>query len=601
MAVPITNELLYIFRTQGAQAFAAEMKKMGASQKEASQAAADLTKAQSSSNFALLSFTQVAQDAGQFSNGLAQGVRAVTNNVQQTAQAFVIMRTRMNETGLTMGTFLKDLIKGPGGWLLAFSLVTVGIEAFTNWLERSKKGVSDLADEIEEDGIPSLEKLAEALDAVFDVDSGIFKFDVPIKEANLALKESKETLGGLTEIAEEYKGELRDLNLLAQETVRAGGEVIQRGLTPEEQERARKLREDIGVLEGRITEEQALQEKLTKDIAEGAREVAAEEAARKNTVLDTLRDLQEQEKLTKEQEKELKRLEAAEKRRVKALLAALLAKSKEIQLTKEQIKLMEGFGRGPDQIGTERLTPAAGIFVRQRTDGVLGGIVPREEVLEEQREAVSGHLRTLSTEVVSAWREVGEAVEKENRNMGNSVQAWASKNMETVQAWGALTANTFGALADAADAFFSMSGERATGWFKLMKGFAIAEALANTYVGATKALAQGGVLGWVGAGVVIAQGLALVAQIAALQPSSSGSTGGIGVAAAPRAAVTGTSFATGGGAQGFAGTPGIDTREVGRIIGQGVREMLEGARVQTADGRSLEIVLENHARFRSSQ
>jgi hypothetical protein len=51
--------------------------------------------------------------------------------------------------------------------------------------------------------------------------------------------------------------------------------------------------------------------------------------------------------------------------------------------------------------------------------------------------------------------------------------------------------------------------------FRLMQAVSIAEAIINTYTGATKALAQGGILGPVMAAVVIAQGLAQVATIRA--------------------------------------------------------------------------------------
>jgi len=52
----------------------------------------------------------------------------------------------------------------------------------------------------------------------------------------------------------------------------------------------------------------------------------------------------------------------------------------------------------------------------------------------------------------------------------------------------------------------------------LGKGIAIAQATINTYVGATKALDQGGILGAVLMAVVIAQGMAQVANIMAVQP-----------------------------------------------------------------------------------
>jgi len=51
--------------------------------------------------------------------------------------------------------------------------------------------------------------------------------------------------------------------------------------------------------------------------------------------------------------------------------------------------------------------------------------------------------------------------------------------------------------------------------FRIMQAASIAEAIINTYTGATKALAQGGIFGPILAGVIIAQGLAQVATIRA--------------------------------------------------------------------------------------
>ena len=50
-------------------------------------------------------------------------------------------------------------------------------------------------------------------------------------------------------------------------------------------------------------------------------------------------------------------------------------------------------------------------------------------------------------------------------------------------------------------------------FFELQKAVKIAEAIQNTYLGATKAYGQGGVLGFVTAGLVVAAGMAQVAAI----------------------------------------------------------------------------------------
>lgn len=85
------------------------------------------------------------------------------------------------------------------------------------------------------------------------------------------------------------------------------------------------------------------------------------------------------------------------------------------------------------------------------------------------------------------------------------------------------TASMFGNMDAAASMFYQASGQKAKAWFEVQKAFNIAQALMNTYEGATKALAQGGFFGIAMAATVIAAGLAQVAMIASQRPSSSSS------------------------------------------------------------------------------
>ena len=87
------------------------------------------------------------------------------------------------------------------------------------------------------------------------------------------------------------------------------------------------------------------------------------------------------------------------------------------------------------------------------------------------------------------------------------------------------TSEMFGNMSSAASAFYQMSGQKSKEWFAVQKGFNIAQAVMNTYEGATKALAQGGFFGIAMAATVIAAGLAQVAMIASQQPNASGGGG----------------------------------------------------------------------------
>lgn len=122
-----------------------------------------------------------------------------------------------------------------------------------------------------------------------------------------------------------------------------------------------------------------------------------------------------------------------------------------------------------------------------------------------------------------------------NQLVQDEMEAWI--NSEDEKYWKAINndiaqrqmaTDSFSYMSDAMLAFYDASGQKSAEMFALYKAFAIGQAVMNTYEGASKALAQGGVFGPILAGAVIAFGLAQVAKIAATQPGAgaSGNAGG---------------------------------------------------------------------------
>ena len=88
---------------------------------------------------------------------------------------------------------------------------------------------------------------------------------------------------------------------------------------------------------------------------------------------------------------------------------------------------------------------------------------------------------------------------------------------------------------DALNAFNAISGKKSKELVAINKAVSIAQAIQNTYVGATKALAQGGIFGFASAGAIIAFGFAQVAAIA--KTDYGGPTGGANPSIAPGTSV----------------------------------------------------------------
>ncbi len=99
--------------------------------------------ANGSASFAAISLGQTFQDMGQFGMGAAQGVRAITNNVQM---LFMSMTMLKEQIGPDKNVFaaLGSALKGPVGALALFSLATAGIEFFTNRMMMAKKEAKEL-------------------------------------------------------------------------------------------------------------------------------------------------------------------------------------------------------------------------------------------------------------------------------------------------------------------------------------------------------------------------------------------------------------------------------------------------------------------------
>jgi hypothetical protein len=101
-------------------------------------------------SFALTSLGQTFADAGQFGMGAAQGIRAITNNVQQFAFAFIFLRLQLGSYTLALKG-LWAALSGPLSILFAFQAITGAMEAYSNLSQRVAKrnreqrgGVDDL-------------------------------------------------------------------------------------------------------------------------------------------------------------------------------------------------------------------------------------------------------------------------------------------------------------------------------------------------------------------------------------------------------------------------------------------------------------------------
>jgi len=97
-------------------------------------------------NQTLFGFGDLAQDATQFSQGFAQGMRAIGNNIAFNAEMFGTLRTK---TGSTMGALksLRASFKGVGGVILGVNVaVMVATSLLTKFGGKAKEAKSSVDD-----------------------------------------------------------------------------------------------------------------------------------------------------------------------------------------------------------------------------------------------------------------------------------------------------------------------------------------------------------------------------------------------------------------------------------------------------------------------
>lgn len=116
--------------------------------KGATEAVRDMSHANGSASFALLSLTQGLQDAGNFGMGMAQGIRAVNNNLQQFVTATILAQKQAGSMSAAFGLMIRQLA-GPAGFLFVFSLASAAVEFFANRSQRAGNKTDEFREKLQ--------------------------------------------------------------------------------------------------------------------------------------------------------------------------------------------------------------------------------------------------------------------------------------------------------------------------------------------------------------------------------------------------------------------------------------------------------------------
>jgi hypothetical protein len=206
--------------------------------------------------------------------------------------------------------------------------------------------------------------------------------------------------------------------------------------------------------------------------------------------------------------------------------------------------------------------------LEQRLDVLTEGLATEAEVVaqwydEGQTVLDDALAKGLLTE--EEYREQRERLEEEHQNRMNAIKkAGAASDLAIVAGAGAEILNAIG-----------QNNKKA---LKIAKVFSAAQALINTYQGASKELARGGIAGFAAAAAVIAQGIGFVNAIKSVSDNGNGGGGGS----------TGTSSAAPGGAAAASATQTVSINLQGDTFSRGsVEGLLEQIQSQLDRGGRL--------------
>jgi chromosome segregation ATPase len=437
---------------------------------------------------------------------LSQGLQSVGESIDSFKQLGAVIKTQV----VTSFTTLRGAIIATG-----YGALVVGIGLLVTNFEAVKKAVLNL--------FPGLAQIGKFFG---DIINKVTDFVGVTSEASRALdklekttKRGNESIEARIKILTAQGGKEKEIFELSKKQGENELDFLRaklktkEGLNAEELKKFRDLKTEQAVLDA---QEQKRREDNAKQAGEKSREIsnklAEEEAARLQKQID------DEKKLTEDLVAEY------DKRRKDALNAKILTQKELNDLDAAQAAET---ARKQQEIDDKRIEQQNKV-VASTTNFTLQAIQTQQKATEDSAQNV------------------------------NSVNKWlASEDKKRLDA----------KVADTQSALFLLSAivdqNSVAG-----KAIAVAQAIINTYQGATKALGQGGVLGFVGASAVIAAGLINVKKIVSTNIPSAKGTGTVGGGASAPSLSAGAPIAP---PQPQAQTTTLDNQTINAIGNQAVR------------------------------
>jgi len=449
----------------------------------------------------------VSAQADKLTGGLVSGFRNGVKGIKNAVKGFKSLKVAIAATGIGL------LVIALGSLVSFFTKTQRGADK----LSQALKGIGAVVDVL-------IDRVSSFGEGLFKILSGDFSEGVDLLKASLSgivdemkkegsaaveLEKAQQALEdrqiALIKVNAERRASIEELRLVAEDENKTN------------EERAEALRAAA---------------KLQNEIADDEIAIAKERARiiRERVALgeSTREDLEEQANA----EAEVIRLEGERSRRLRTLQTRLNAFTKGVEENTDatddnaeaQAKLNEEIRKRDEALAAEQAKLQESLSAEY--DAILQA---QNDAQTNELNAVEDKYNTLIEKAaeygfdeIELNRLKNEEIAKVNKKYDDEDSARKKKKAEDDKA---VQEATLGAIAGALGSLSNLAGKDA----KAGKALSAAQAVINTYLGATKALGQGGIAGPIAAAGVVASGLASIRQIYATPiPSTSGGSGGGG-------------------------------------------------------------------------
>ena len=449
----------------------------------------------------------VSAQADRLTGGLVSGFRNGVKGIKNAVKGFKSLKVAIAATGIGL------LVIALGSLVSFFTKTQRGADK----LSQAMKGIGAVVDVL-------VDRFSTFGEGLFKIISGDFSEGLDIlkgtfsglgdeirneAQAAIELEKAQQALEdrqiSLIKVNAQRRASIEKLRLAAEDT------------TKTDKERADALRE-AAKLQNEIADDEI-------DIAKERARIVRERVALGESTRDDIREQAEAEARVIE-------LEAERDKRLKSLQTRLNAFTKGTkdntdatdENAKALAKLNEEIAKRDEALAAEQAKLQEGLASEY------------DAILQAQNDAETNELNAVEDKynrLIEKAAEYGfdeielnklknEEIAKVNKKYDDEDSARKKKKAEDDKA---VQEATLGAIAGALGSLSNLAGKDA----KAGKALSAAQAVINTYLGATKALGQGGIAGPIAAAGVVASGLASIRQIYATPiPSTSGGSGGGG-------------------------------------------------------------------------